>query len=144
MSGFREEVIWMKKLTHGQRTVTKAHSKHFVLRWAKKNMCYFVAKILQLIQLYQGIHLQFNKSTWAIIVLCYLLLGESPLVQPQPVAARRHGLSPFDDVGQTWHYLCLKWNKRGLTLLTLNLNSASYIRCVAWRKNVLVYIILFF
>jgi len=41
MSGFRGEVVWMKKLTHalmddGQRTVTKAHSEHFVLRWAKK------------------------------------------------------------------------------------------------------------
>ena len=43
MSGFKEEVVWMKKLTHwrtdtlkddGQRTVTKVHSKHFVLRWA--------------------------------------------------------------------------------------------------------------
>ena len=44
MSSFREEVVWMKKLMHwrkdtltddGQRTVTKAHSEYFVLRWAK-------------------------------------------------------------------------------------------------------------
>jgi len=40
-SGFREEVVWMKKLTHlrtaERRTVTKAHSEHFVLRWAKNS-----------------------------------------------------------------------------------------------------------
>ena len=34
--------------------------------------------------------------------------GESPLVQQQPVAVRRHGLPPFDEVGQMWHYLCSK------------------------------------
>jgi len=41
MSGFREEVVWMKKFTHtlmddGHRTVTIAQFEHFVLRWAKK------------------------------------------------------------------------------------------------------------
>ena len=41
MSGFWGEVVWMKKFTHTltddqQKTVTIAHSEHFVLRWAKK------------------------------------------------------------------------------------------------------------
>ena len=46
MSGFRGEAVWMKGLRRdartdtltddGQRTVTKANSEHFMLRWSKK------------------------------------------------------------------------------------------------------------
>ena len=46
MSGFRGEDVWVKKLTEderrttdddGQRPVTIAYPKHFVLMWAKNN-----------------------------------------------------------------------------------------------------------